>query len=317
MRLRSLFESPYLAALVGAAVVAASLTLTGNLTVGAGGVLVTSRTDFSVAHGEIQIPSNLSGKAPLGVSTGHYVSNGTNGPMIAFGYNTEGDGSKWLDGEHTGGFYVEGDYNDGVRRNVEFYLQYQNAAASVSRRPFFFQFNRATDALESATVMGSSANGLTLTNEAGTQSANFNTAATTINSTLITLGDAATDATAANGDFTLNDALFTNDERAPTTITADQNNYTFTGIDAAHLAILSSDAARNITGLVADSAGRRLWLCNAGSFTITLKHQSASSTATNRFQGPGNADSLLAAGRCVGLFYSAGYGGRWLVLENN
>lgn len=105
----------------------------------------------------------------------------------------------------------------------------------------------------------------------------------------------------------------------PSQITADQNNYSPTSWGTGvSLLRLSSDAARNITGLVppqtaSTAFGSIVWLHNAGSFSITLKNNSGSSSGDNRFIM--NADFVLTAGRSVALIYQyvSGVISGWLV----
>lgn len=90
------------------------------------------------------------------------------------------------------------------------------------------------------------------------------------------------------------------------TISANQNNWDpWSGEDddLASLLRVSSDAARDVTGIVAKHGDRLVLLRNVGSFTITLKDASASSTAANRFSF--GADFSLIAGACVLLVYSS------------
>ncbi len=74
---------------------------------------------------------------------------------------------------------------------------------------------------------------------------------------------------------------------------------------------ISADAARNLTGIVAPSAVKRTILYNAGSQTITLKHDTTS-TAANRFSSTTGADVALAAGAYAVLFYDTA-GSRWVI----
>lgn len=74
---------------------------------------------------------------------------------------------------------------------------------------------------------------------------------------------------------------------------------------------ISSDAARNLTGIVAPSAAAVRILYNRGSYTITLKHN-ATSTAANRFTCPGAADFSLTAGAWVPMLYDT-VSARWIV----
>lgn len=89
---------------------------------------------------------------------------------------------------------------------------------------------------------------------------------------------------------------------SPAQIVANTNNYAPATMAGAAILRINTDAARNITGLAGGSDDRILILTNVGAFTITLKHQSGSSTAANRFDF-GAADLLLAAGESVLLTY--------------
>lgn len=96
---------------------------------------------------------------------------------------------------------------------------------------------------------------------------------------------------------------------SPAQITADQNNYNPTDLGIAETLLLTSDAARSVTGIAAGVAGARMSIVNRGSFDITLKDASASSTAANRFQF--GADVVLKANGAVELQYSGG-DSRWM-----
>lgn len=89
----------------------------------------------------------------------------------------------------------------------------------------------------------------------------------------------------------------------PTTLSGSVNNYTPVGSTTASVQRWSSTGAVNVTGIdgtgVSNAVALRPMLINIGSFTITLKHESSSSIAANRFIGPGNADYLLVAGATV------------------
>lgn len=88
---------------------------------------------------------------------------------------------------------------------------------------------------------------------------------------------------------------------SPTQITANQNDYAI-GTTVNTLRI-NSDAARDITGFASGSIGRILTVTNVGSFTITFKNESASSTAGNRFAF--GADYALTAGSSMILQYDS------------
>lgn len=91
---------------------------------------------------------------------------------------------------------------------------------------------------------------------------------------------------------------------SPSQITSNQNNYAPTGIATCAEIRVDSDAARDITGIDATwSDGREVVFTNDGSFTITLKHENASSTAANRFDFGDDSDTEVAAGASVRLRY--------------
>lgn len=90
---------------------------------------------------------------------------------------------------------------------------------------------------------------------------------------------------------------------SPAQITADQNNYNPTGLADAAVLRLSSDAARNITGLAGGADGRIIIIHNIGSFDIVLVDESASSTAANRFAL--NANVTISADQVAILQYDS------------
>ncbi len=75
-------------------------------------------------------------------------------------------------------------------------------------------------------------------------------------------------------------------------LTADQNNWSIGTGDVFRVA---GTAARNITGISAGTSGQAILLINVGSFALTLKHASTSSSAANRFTVPWAGDCILAA----------------------
>lgn len=97
---------------------------------------------------------------------------------------------------------------------------------------------------------------------------------------------------------------------SPSQITGNQNDYS---PGTGDIVRLSSDAARNITGISAGTDGEVRVLVNVGSFTITLVHQSTSSTAANRFLVSFGADYLLAANAAAVIMYD-GTTSRWRVI---
>lgn len=69
----------------------------------------------------------------------------------------------------------------------------------------------------------------------------------------------------------------------PASFSTNQNNYNPTGLEDAYEIRITTTAAVDITGLTAQVNGRELVITNIGAHPITLKNQSGSSTAANRF----------------------------------
>ena len=84
-------------------------------------------------------------------------------------------------------------------------------------------------------------------------------------------------------------------------ITANVNDYSPDGFYGAGLLIISSDAARDITGIFAGAPLQCLVVINTGAFTITLKNSSVASAPENQFVASG--DFGLLAGGAVQLVY--------------
>jgi hypothetical protein len=100
----------------------------------------------------------------------------------------------------------------------------------------------------------------------------------------------------------------------PAQISANTDNYAPTGYEVAAIVRVSSDAARDLTGIgpVASNRYRVKRLVNVGAFTITLRHETTS-TAANRFTCPGAVDYQLAAGESALVHYDA-VTNRWRIL---
>lgn len=98
---------------------------------------------------------------------------------------------------------------------------------------------------------------------------------------------------------------------SPAEITANQNNYTLASGDIFRM---TADDARDITGVAAGTSGQAALLINVGSNAITLKHQSASSTAANRIIVPGAVDYALAASGGTALLVYDATSSRWRVI---
>jgi hypothetical protein len=115
----------------------------------------------------------------------------------------------------------------------------------------------------------------------------------------------------ASGAAKINAGVFLTADIAPAQITADQNDYNPAGLAGASVLRLTSDAARDITGLSGGGAGRVIALLNVGEHDLVLKHAHAGSDAGNRFALP--ADMTVAAGAAVLLWYDAA-DSRWKLL---
>jgi hypothetical protein len=96
-------------------------------------------------------------------------------------------------------------------------------------------------------------------------------------------------------------------ETSPTQITSNQNDYAGLASTTFQLR-LTSDAARDITGMTGGVQGRVVFVTNAGTNNITLKNQDAASAAANRF-GFG-ADVVLVPDASALLRYD-GTSSRW------
>ena len=121
-----------------------------------------------------------------------------------------------------------------------------------------------------------------------------------------------------NGAFTLNAGLVVAGNHiatgilSPAQITANQNDYNPAGLSTSRILRLATDASRNITGLTALNNGQWMMIRNGGAFNIVLVHESASSSAANRFSCPGAGDFTLNTCDCVELFYDGAIS-RWAV----
>lgn len=137
----------------------------------------------------------------------------------------------------------------------------------------------------------------------GTYSSSSVLARTTVYSS--SNGDAAVNFTSGTKDvFITMPACFLHPvDLTPSQITANQNDYSPSGLATASVLRLDTDAARTMTGLDGGFDGRRMLLVNKGSYTLTLANESASSTAANRFSL--GADFYLAAGQSLELIYDA------------
>jgi hypothetical protein len=89
--------------------------------------------------------------------------------------------------------------------------------------------------------------------------------------------------------ISINEDLNLAGDISPAQLTADQNDYNPTGLDAASVVNLNGDASfRSITGLSGGADGRVILLHNVGANTIMLLNQNTGSSAANRFDFAGN-----------------------------
>ena len=95
---------------------------------------------------------------------------------------------------------------------------------------------------------------------------------------------------------------------SPAQITSNQNDYAPASFSTASMLRLDTDAARDLTGLAGGTTGRVIDIHYIGATTLTLKDESASSTAANRFALP--ADLVLGPDMSVRLVYD-GTTSRW------
>lgn len=98
---------------------------------------------------------------------------------------------------------------------------------------------------------------------------------------------------------------------SPAQITGNQNDY---APGVANILRLSTDASRNITGMVAQASGIMCLLFNVGAQDIVLQHANVGSAAANQFLCPGAADLTIGAGDAALLVYD-GTTAAWRVRE--
>lgn len=89
----------------------------------------------------------------------------------------------------------------------------------------------------------------------------------------------------------------------PPVINANTNNYTPDGFSTASYLRIASSGAVNLTGLVAPSTARVLWIRNVGAQNITFTHEDANSTPGYRFQLPNAASVVLGTLEGLQLVY--------------
>ena len=90
--------------------------------------------------------------------------------------------------------------------------------------------------------------------------------------------------------------------RSPAQIAADTNNYA-PGVGMFQR--WTSDASRNVTGMVAGVDGEMRYVWNVGAQNIVLTHQDAASTAANRWLSSTGANLTLSPDKCAMCMYDA------------
>jgi hypothetical protein len=99
---------------------------------------------------------------------------------------------------------------------------------------------------------------------------------------------------------------------SPPQITANQNDYSPTGIAAASVLQLSSDALRTISGFAGGAEGRVVSIVNVGSQPIALSDEGTASSAANRFALGSNL--TIASKQAAMLRYDGG-AARWRLIS--
>lgn len=95
-------------------------------------------------------------------------------------------------------------------------------------------------------------------------------------------------------------------------ISANTDNWSPTGINGASVVQISTDASRNLTGIVGGFDGRLMSLVNTGSNNVVLKNNTTS-TAANRFLTPSADDVTLTPNAALLLQYDA-TASRWRII---
>lgn len=99
---------------------------------------------------------------------------------------------------------------------------------------------------------------------------------------------------------------------SPAQLVANTNDWAPAGYATAGRIRFSTDASRDLTGIVALGDGVRITLLNIGAFNLVLKHD-ATSTAANRFYGPNSADHTIRPNGAAVIEYDLA-STRWRVL---
>jgi hypothetical protein len=102
----------------------------------------------------------------------------------------------------------------------------------------------------------------------------------------------------------------------PAALAASQNNYNPAGLATAYVLALSATGPINITGLDATGFedGRPLVIANIGAPLITLTHEDAASTGTNRFFFYDGANRVMGNGRSCMFHRNPSLNNRWVLV---
>lgn len=108
-------------------------------------------------------------------------------------------------------------------------------------------------------------------------------------------------------------ALQVANDITPTALSAQANDYNPPSLSGATVVRQDATVPVTITGLAGGTDGRLLWFVNISANTITFPHESASSTAANRFSLASGLDVSLLPGAMCMLIYNT-TSARWRIL---
>jgi len=173
------------------------------------------------------------------------------------------------------------------------------------------------DTGQSATAVGGAltlkTKGVARLSFVGSGAAQFDSAVT-FNASGNTFGGTVT----TGDDLTIQATLFRNNPSNPTTLgSGNTNDYNPTNLGSRSIFRITPDSAAGstITGIVSMTAGMEITFFNiqtGATGTLTIAHESASSTAANRIICPGEANLAVLAGGSV-TFWRDGTTSRWRV----
>jgi trimeric autotransporter adhesin len=110
------------------------------------------------------------------------------------------------------------------------------------------------------------------------------------------------------------DGLYALAPISPAQLTGNQDNWAPSGLSTATWIRVSTNASRNLTGIVAPASGQpqSILISNVGSNNLVIKHD-VTSTAANRFYCPASVDFTLGANASLIVFYDT-TSTRWRLL---